>query len=312
MQVPDEYWKRFKDTDLKLRAREPAQEDLLKTRAALAMCENIDWNVGRVLAKLDELKLAENTIVVYFSDNGPNGWRWNGGMKGRKGSTDEGGVRSPLLVRWPGHIAAGKRIAPIAGAIDLLPTLSDLTGVPIPVKKPLDGRSLKPLLTGSATKWPDRTLFTHWAGRYSVRTQQYRLDNAGALFDMFTDPGQRTDIAKERPDVAARLTAAMAQLEGRVQRGTGKGRPAVHGRLFCQHAAAGPRRRAARRRQAQRSRAELLVLHELDQQGRPDHLGRRSWQTRALRGDRLLHLPASGRRLDDRVILWGSPAGVQD
>ena len=76
--------------------REPQQEDVTTTRAALAMCENIDWNVGRVLAKLDELKLAENTIVLYFCDNGPNSWRWNGGMKGRKGSTDEGGVRSPL------------------------------------------------------------------------------------------------------------------------------------------------------------------------------------------------------------------------
>ena len=76
----------------------------LITRAALAMCENIDWNVGRVLDKLDELKLADNTIVLYFSDNGPNSWRWNGGMKGRKGSTDEGGVRSPFLIRWPGHI----------------------------------------------------------------------------------------------------------------------------------------------------------------------------------------------------------------
>ena len=93
------------------------------------MCENIDWNVGRVLAKLDELKLADDTIVLYFSDNGPNGWRWNGGMKGRKGSTDEGGVRSPLLVRWPGHVKPGTKVTQIAGAIDLLPTLAELAGV---------------------------------------------------------------------------------------------------------------------------------------------------------------------------------------
>ena len=64
-------------------------------------------DVLMILKKLDELKLAEDTIVVYFHDNGPNGWRWNGGMKGRKGSTDEGGVRSPFLIRWPGKIRAG-------------------------------------------------------------------------------------------------------------------------------------------------------------------------------------------------------------
>src|SRR5436189_5622303 len=117
------------------------QEDMDTTRAALAICENIDGNVGRVLKRLDELKLADNTIVVYFADNGPNSWRWNGGMKGRKGSTDEGGMRSPLLIRWPGHVLKGNRIPQIAGAIDLLPTLADLPGItPVGHKKP-DGLS---------------------------------------------------------------------------------------------------------------------------------------------------------------------------
>jgi arylsulfatase A-like enzyme len=205
MQVPDSYWDRFKDKELKLLATQPGQEDLAMTRAALAMCENIDWNVGRVLAKLGELKLAENTIVLYFADNGPNSFRWNGGMKGRKGSTDEGGVRSPLLIRWPGKIQPGTRVPQIAGAIDLLPTLADLAGVKVAGEKPLDGRSLKPLLTGAPADWADRTLVQMWNARLSVRTQQYRLDAAGGLFDMVADPGQTRDIAKERPEVAARL-----------------------------------------------------------------------------------------------------------
>lgn len=64
-------------------ADERVEEDIPFTRAALAMCENIDWNVGRIMDKLKESGLEENTIVLYFSDNGPNGWRWNGGMKGR-------------------------------------------------------------------------------------------------------------------------------------------------------------------------------------------------------------------------------------
>jgi arylsulfatase A-like enzyme len=88
--VPDEYWNRFKDHAIPMRGKDGADEDLPVTRCALAMVENIDWNVGRVLRRLDELKLADDTIVIYFSDNGPNSWRWNGGMKGRKGSTEIG------------------------------------------------------------------------------------------------------------------------------------------------------------------------------------------------------------------------------
>lgn len=203
MQVPDEYWNRFKDKELAMRHREPDAEDVPKTRAALAMVENIDWNVGRLLAKLDELNLRENTIVLYFCDNGPNGARWNGGMKGQKGSVDEGGVRSPLLIRWPAGIKAGTRVTPIAGAIDLLPTLADLAGVPLAGSKPLDGTSLRPLLEGSDLLWPDRTLVNFWNGKLSLRTQQYRFDQAGRLFDMIADPEQRQDINAQSPQLVA-------------------------------------------------------------------------------------------------------------
>jgi len=211
MQVPDRFYAKFADLELKMRNRDPKAEEVAFTRAALAMCENIDWNVGRLLARLDELKLAENTIVIYFSDNGPNSWRWNGGMKGRKGSTDEGGVRAPFLIRWPGHIPAGARIPQIAGAIDLLPTLANLAGIPAVGGKPLDGITLTPLLTGAAGDWPDRMIFSHWGGKVSVRTQHYRLDNAGQLFDMQADPGQDRDVSKEQPEVAARLSKALAR-----------------------------------------------------------------------------------------------------
>lgn len=211
MQVPESFYKRFANLDPKMRARSDQKEDLAMTRAALAMCENIDWNVGRILKRLQELRLAENTIVFYFSDNGPNSWRWNGGMKGRKGSVDEGGLRAPLLMRWPGVIRPGSRVTQIAGAIDLLPTLADMAGVPLRSKKPLDGKSLKPLLTGQATNWPDRMLFSIQGKRISVRTQQYRLDAEGQLFDITRDPGQERNIAAEQPEVAARLKKAVAE-----------------------------------------------------------------------------------------------------
>ena len=211
MQVPDRFYKKFANLKLKLRHRDPKSEDVPKTRAALAMCENIDWNVGRILKKLDALKLAGDTIVIYFSDNGPNSWRWNGGMKGRKGSTDEGGVRVPFLIRWPGHIARGMKIPQIAGAIDLLPTLAEMAGISVAGTMPHDGKSLVPLLSGNASNWPDRMIFSHWRGKVSVRTEQYRLDNTGRLYDLTGDPRQRRNIANDHKEVATRLSAAAAR-----------------------------------------------------------------------------------------------------
>jgi len=211
MQVPDSFWEEFRNHPLGMRNRDPEKEEIDKTRCALAMCENIDWNVGRVLRKLEELNLANNTIVIYFSDNGPNSWRWNGGMKGRKGSTDEGGVRVPCVVRWPGHIKPKTKISQIAGAIDLLPTLADMVGIPIVSTKPLDGVSIKPLLLGETENWPDRMIFSHQNGRVSVRTQRYRLDNNGKLFDMQSDPGQNHDISNNEPQVADRLRKAVTE-----------------------------------------------------------------------------------------------------
>ena len=203
--VPDEYWNRFADPAIVMRSVLGDKEDIAKTRSVLAMVENIDWNVGRVLKKLDELKLTENAVVIYFSDNGPNTQRWNGGMKGIKASTDEGGVRVPFLIRWPGHIPAGMRVLKIAGAIDLLPTIAAMTQTPLGEHKPLDGVDLSPLLTGRPVDWADRTIFTHQSNKFSARTQQYRLDAAGALYDMEKDPSQKKNISSQQPEVAKKL-----------------------------------------------------------------------------------------------------------
>ena len=211
--VPKEDWQRFKDQPVALRAKEEAREVLDETRCVLAMSENLDRNVGRVLARLEELKLRDHTIVIYFSDNGPNTVRWNGGMKGRKGSTDEGGVRSTFFIRWPGKLPAGGTVQEIAGAIDLLPTLCALTGVKRLGDKPLDGRDLTPLLMGRSEGWAPRAIFSTWGPNFSVRTQQHRLDHQGALFDMAADPGQTTNIAAQQPQIAAELAAALAAFQ---------------------------------------------------------------------------------------------------
>ena len=215
MQVPDRWWNKFKDKKLEemMRHRNPSREDRLHLLAALAMCENIDWNVGRVLKKLEQLKVVEDTIVVFFHDNGPNGIRWNGDMEGRKGSTEEGGTRSPLLIRWPNGIKPGTEVKQIASVLDLLPTLTEMAGVSDKPKKKLDGRSLVKLLNEPDSKdlkylksIVPRILISSWKSKVGARDQRFRLDYKGRLYDMENDPGQRIEVSKKFPKVFTRLT----------------------------------------------------------------------------------------------------------
>ncbi len=206
-QVPDRYFDKYKARGL---------DDQLA--CIYGMCENLDDNVGRLLHRLDDLGLRDNTIVLFLTDNGPNSDRFNGGMRGRKGSVDEGGVRVPLFVRWPGRIEPGTQVSPIAAHIDLFPTIMELCGLPMPETLPQDGKSLAPLLAGGHTDWPDRMLFTFRTPganlqniRGSVRTQRWRAvkrTQNWQLYDMVADPAQQEDIAKHNPDVMTQLRDA--------------------------------------------------------------------------------------------------------
>ncbi|MFS4418746.1 arylsulfatase [Maribacter sp. 2307ULW6-5] len=211
MQMPDRHWEEVSDREMTLLHGGTEKEDGQITKAALAMVENIDWNVGRIAQKLRELKLEERTIVIYLSDNGPSDWRWNGGMRGKKGSTDDGGVRTPFFIQWKNTLPAGKVVAEIGSALDVLPTLLELTGVPYDGEGTLDGNSLTPLLMEEGGHWPDRLLYQHWNGKTSVRTQRYRLDANGRLYDMGTDGGQTTDLAEKMPAVTDSLRRAKEQ-----------------------------------------------------------------------------------------------------
>ena len=209
-QVPDEYWDRFKDDPIALRGRQGDREDLPRTRCVMAMCENIDWNVGRIVERLNELKLDKNTIVIYFSDNGPNGNRWNGDMKGQKGTVDEGGVRVPFFIRWNGTIPAGTKVSQISGAIDILPTLAKLANIKPVGTLPLDGMDVSPLLFGKGKNRPDRTIVSQTDKLLSVRSQQYRyVEEGNQLFDMVADPGQYENIAGNNPEVVKRLVQTL-------------------------------------------------------------------------------------------------------
>jgi len=203
-QVPDRYFEKYKKRGFDN-----------KNACIYGMIENIDDNLGRLLRKLDELKLAEKTMVIFLTDNGPNGQRYNGHMKGAKGSAHEGGVRVPLFIRWPGHINAGTKVQQLSAHIDLLPTIVELCGLPESKTLPLDGISLVPLLKGKIAAWPQRTLFTIHTIRgdvsqalTGVRTPRYRLVKERKdweLYDMISDPNQTTDIAGDNPAVVDKL-----------------------------------------------------------------------------------------------------------
>jgi len=206
-QVPDKYFDKYKARGL---------DD--KLACIYGMCENLDDNIGRVLKRLDQLKLSDGTIVLFLTDNGPNTDRYNGNMKGRKGSVHEGGIRVPLFVRWPGHIAPGTKVTQISAHIDLFATIVELCGVPMPRMLPQDGVSLVPLLRGETANWPDRMIFTFRSPRGdtqnvpgSVRTQRWRAVKAGnrwELYDMESDPQQKNNVSKENSKVLKRLSEA--------------------------------------------------------------------------------------------------------
>lgn len=180
------------------------------------MVTNLDENIGRLLARLDQFGLSKNTIVIFLTDNGPNGRRFNAGLRGSKGSVYEGGVRAPFFIRWPERLEAGKRVNTIAAHIDVFPTLLDLCGVVQPKGLRIDGCSLRPLLFGERQNWPERMVFTHResledpASMYpgAVRTQRFNLVNGEELYDMIVDPVEQNNIASKHPQKVTELRSA--------------------------------------------------------------------------------------------------------
>lgn len=212
--VPDEYWERFEAQSNELDAQ---------ARAAYAMVENLDHNIGRILEQLSAAGMTEETIVIFLTDNGPNSDRYNGGMRGRKGSEHEGGVRVPCFVRWPGRIPAGRTVHQLGAHIDVLPTVLSMCGFTAPPDLHLDGNDLSTwLLEPEEKETQDRTLFTvcsfadGWQQRMrgAVRTERWRATTDRGqwqLFDMQRDAGQEQDVAAAHPlvvrDLAARFDA---------------------------------------------------------------------------------------------------------
>ena len=178
-----------------------------RTAKVYGMVANVDSNLGRLIARLDELKIADNTILVFMTDNGPQWDRYNAGMRGRKGTVYEGGLRVPFFVRWPAKIKAGQVDNRLAAHIDFFPTIAAACGVPLPKGVKLDGRDI---LGGDRS---NRTICFQWhrgdRGRLyencCAMDSRYKLVNGKELYDLQADPGEKNDIAAANPNEVARL-----------------------------------------------------------------------------------------------------------
>lgn len=192
--------------------------------------EEVDWSVGRVLDTLRELKLDENTLVLFTSDNGP--WLIKGAdggsalpLRGGKGSTWEGGVRVPTVAWWPGKIAPGSVCDTVAGTIDMLPTCVSLAGGKVPAEPVIDGRDISALLLGKTTE-PQRDAHYYFSSytlqavrqgpwKLSIATQNETMGRDAAtdakinprLYNLDEEIGEQTNLADQHPEIVAKLTA---------------------------------------------------------------------------------------------------------
>jgi len=212
LDVPDEYFARY-------RGKVPDNPAKF-----FGMIENIDENFGRLLAKLDEWQLADDTLVIFLTDNGGTAGTkiFNAGLRGSKNSPYQGGTQVPSFWRWPGRLPAGRHVDTLAAHIDLFPTLADVVGAPLTPQErgQIEGRSLVPLWQTPTGKWSDRTFVTH-CGRWdrgqaaeskyklcSIRNERFTLVNNAELYDLFQDRGEKTNVIDAHPEVVAELRAA--------------------------------------------------------------------------------------------------------
>ncbi len=213
-------------------AKPPGQ---LHDNVAMAtMIKATDEGIGRIMAELETQNLTDNTVVIFFSDNGGYGPATDmDPLKGYKGTYYEGGIRVPLAVRWPGHIVPGTISDALVTGVDIYPTLCDLMGAPRP-NQILDGESLVPVLTGAPPD-PDRALFWHFPAylqSYAVTDEQrdvlfrsrpcsvvrqgdwklhhFYEDNADELYNLRDDIGETTNLADVDPARTAALRAVLA------------------------------------------------------------------------------------------------------
>ncbi|HSH09846.1 MAG TPA: sulfatase, partial [Oceanipulchritudo sp.] len=183
-------------------------------RAGMAEC--LDNSIGRIMAKLEELGIADNTVVILTGDNGGDHDQTTGGLKGYKAFSHEGGVRVPLIVKWPGKTKPGSNSdVPVIGT-DFYPTLMEMAGLPLKPEEHMDGVSMVPLLTGKVESLNRDNLYWHYPHYHrtkpygAIRSGDWKLiefyeDGALELYDLRTDRNETTNLAGQNPEKAQEL-----------------------------------------------------------------------------------------------------------
>jgi len=229
LQVPEEYYNMYRDIDPSTGFEnddrpfnQMSEKDKEDARKVYAMVSNIDDNVGKVLGKLEELNITDNTLVIFMTDNGPQQRRYNAGMRGLKSSVFRGGVRVPFFWRLPSLDQQNLDIGTTTAHIDLLPTLAALCHAEIPAGIEIDGKNLLPLLNGeSVDELNDRALFFYWTRRYpelynniALQKGNFRLVGHTAydaaledfeLFNILEDAYEQENIIASNMTLAAEM-----------------------------------------------------------------------------------------------------------
>ena len=189
--------------------------------------EELDRGIGRILDALDEAGIADNTLVIFTSDNGPWFEGDTGGFRDRKGGTYEGSYRVPMLARWPGTIPAGSVSHEMAMSIDFLPTIAAVSGAALPTDREIDGRDLSELLRGKPVTIHDELFFFNGNDIVAIRNKRFKLmlnayyrnfyvpfEKYGVrlLFDLVTDPTERFSFVREEPEVVDDLMSKVSDM----------------------------------------------------------------------------------------------------
>ena len=232
LQVPDEYYQAYKTLDPtdgidpELIPNEKISEKTKdNTRKVYAMVTNIDDNLKKLFNKVDELGIKDNTIVIFMTDNGPQHARYIAGMKGRKSSVYNGGIRVPFFLRFPAMFSGNQEVNQFTAHIDLLPTLSKLCNVEMPRDRKIDGRSFIPSI--NSEKLPERSFFSYWTRKYpelynniALQRGQFKLIGKTdynspienfELYDTYNDPFEKNNLVTQKKTIALSLKKEMHQ-----------------------------------------------------------------------------------------------------